>query len=156
MINFSIFLSSSEINGPGGLFDLDATLLLVIIQFLLLVVILNKILYTPLAKLLEERQQYITINEAQKKKVDAENNKLTNAYNQKLDGIREKAEFELRNSQKIYDEIFEIELKTSQTYLDDFLNTTITELLDEKDRIMNDLNTIVQSLCLDIETRLSI
>jgi len=156
MINFSIFLSSSEINGPGGLFDLDATLLLVIIQFLLLVVILNKILYTPLAKLLEERQQYITINEAKKKEVDAENNKLTNAYNQKLDGIREKAEFELRNSQKIYDEIFEIELKTSQTYLDDFLNTTITELLDEKDRIMNDLNTIVQSLCLDIETRLSI
>ena len=36
MINFSILISSSEVSGPGGLFDIDATLPLVAIQFLLL------------------------------------------------------------------------------------------------------------------------
>ena len=47
MINFSLLTSSSEIIGPGGLFDINATLPLVAIQFLLLMVILNIILYNP-------------------------------------------------------------------------------------------------------------
>ena len=156
MINFSILISSSEVNGPGGLFDLDATLPLVAVQFILLMIILNAILYNPLAKLLQERDEYININKTEAAKLRSENDKLSSAYEQKLQSVREKAELELRNSQKIYDEIFEIELNTSQKYIDNFLDTAITELLDEKDIILNDLDKIVQSLCLDIETRLSI
>ena len=34
MINLSILISSSEVSGPGGLFDFDATLPLVAIQFI--------------------------------------------------------------------------------------------------------------------------
>ena len=41
MINLSILISSSEVSGPGGLFDINATLPLVAIQFLLLIVLLN-------------------------------------------------------------------------------------------------------------------
>jgi F-type H+-transporting ATPase subunit b len=41
MINLSILISTSEVSGPGGLFDIGATLPLVAIQFLLLMVILN-------------------------------------------------------------------------------------------------------------------
>jgi F-type H+-transporting ATPase subunit b len=48
MINLSILISTSEVSGPGGLFDIGATLPLVAIQFLLLMVILNIILYSPL------------------------------------------------------------------------------------------------------------
>jgi len=33
MINFSILISSSEVSGPGGLFDIDATLPLVAITW---------------------------------------------------------------------------------------------------------------------------
>ena len=36
MVNFSILISSSEVNGPGGLFDIDATLPLVAIQFVII------------------------------------------------------------------------------------------------------------------------
>jgi F-type H+-transporting ATPase subunit b len=50
MINLSILISSSEVSGPGGLFDIDATLPLVAIQFILLTVILNVILYSPLLR----------------------------------------------------------------------------------------------------------
>ena len=156
MINFSILISSSEVNGPGGLFDLDATLPLVAVQFILLMIILNAILYNPLEKLLQERDEYININKTEAAKLRSENDTLSSAYEQKLQSVREKAELELRNSQKIYDEIFETELNTSQKYIDNFLDTAITELLDEKDIILNDLDKIVQSLCLDIETRLSI
>jgi len=68
MINFSILISLSEVKGPGGLFDINATLPLVAIQFILLMVILNVILYSPLLTVMEERQAYIlsTLAEASK------------------------------------------------------------------------------------------
>ena len=56
MINFSILISLSEIEGPGGLFDINATLPLVAIQFILLMVLLNIILYSPLLTIIEERK----------------------------------------------------------------------------------------------------
>jgi len=59
MINLSILISSSEVSGPGGLFDINATLPLVAIQFILLMVILNIILYSPLLTIIEERKEYI-------------------------------------------------------------------------------------------------
>jgi F-type H+-transporting ATPase subunit b len=59
MINLSILISSSEVSGPGGLFDINATLPLVAIQFILLMVILNVILYSPLLTIIEERKEYI-------------------------------------------------------------------------------------------------
>jgi len=54
MINLSILISSSEISGPGGLFDINATLPLVAIQFVLLTIVLNIILYNPLLTIIEE------------------------------------------------------------------------------------------------------
>jgi len=59
MINLSILISSSEVSGPGWLFDINATLPLVAIQFILLMVILNIILYSPLLTIIEERKEYI-------------------------------------------------------------------------------------------------
>jgi len=52
MVNFSILISSSEVSGPGGLFDINATLPLVAIQFVLLMLILNAILYNPLLSII--------------------------------------------------------------------------------------------------------
>ena len=48
MLNFSILVSDLEVSGPGGLFDFNATLPLVAIQFAFLTVLLNIILYSPL------------------------------------------------------------------------------------------------------------
>ena len=62
MVNLSILISSSEVSGPGGLFDINATLPLVAIQFILLMVILNVILYSPLLTVIEERKEYILNN----------------------------------------------------------------------------------------------
>jgi len=62
MINLSMLISSSEVSGPGGLFDIDATLPLVAIQFILLTVVLNAILYSPLLTIINERKEYILTN----------------------------------------------------------------------------------------------
>ncbi len=156
MINFSILISSSEVNGPGGLFDIDATLPLVAIQFLLLMVILNIILYNPLLTVIEERKEYILTNLSKASEILAEANTLTTQYEQELDSVRKEAQSEITNSQKIHKEILEVELNISQKYIDNLLDTITKDLLTKKDIAINSLDEIVQSLCSNIETRLAI
>jgi F-type H+-transporting ATPase subunit b len=156
MINFSILISNSEVSGPGGLFDINATLPLVLIQFILLVVILNIILYTPLLTIIEERKEYILINLGKASEILAEANKLTKQYEQELANVRKEAQLEITNSQKIHKEILDVELKISQKYIDNLLDTIQKDLLAKKEIALNSLDDIVQSLSADIETRLSI
>jgi F-type H+-transporting ATPase subunit b len=156
MINLSILISSSEVSGPGGLFDINATLPLVAIQFILLTVILNIILYNPLLTIIEERKEYILTNLSKASEILAEANKLTEQYEQELTSVRKEAQLEITNSQKIHKEILETELKVSQKYIDNLLDTITKDLLNKKEIALNSLDEIVQSLCVDIETRLSI
>nr|UYC31371.1 ATP synthase CF0 subunit II [Odontella aurita var. minima] len=156
MVNFSILISSSEVNGPGGLFDINATLPLVAIQFVLLMVILNAILYSPLLTIIEERKEYILNKLAKASEVLSQANELTAQYEQELTVVRKEAQLEITNSQKIHKEILEIELNISQKYIDNLLETITEDLLDKKNTALNSLDTIVQSLCVEIESRLSI
>jgi len=156
MINLSILISSSEVSGPGGLFDFNATLPLVAIQFVLLTVVLNVILYSPLLTIIEERKEYILTNLGKASELLSEANKLTEQYEQELTNVRKEAQLEITNSQKIHKEILETELNISQKYIDNLLDTIQKDLLAKKDMALNSLDEIVQSLSADIETRLSI
>ena len=156
MINLSILISSSEVSGPGGLFDFNLTLPLVAIQFVLLTVVLNIILYSPLLTVIEERKEYILTNLGKASEILAEANQLTTQYEQELDSVRKEAQLEITNSQKIHKEILETELNISQKYIDNLLDTIQKDLLSKKDIALNSLDDIVQTLCADIETRLSI
>lgn len=68
----------------GGLFDLDATLPLMAVQFLLLVAILNAVFYKPLGKAIDDRDEYIRTTQADAKErlLKAEN--LAKQYEQEL------------------------------------------------------------------------
>jgi F-type H+-transporting ATPase subunit b len=156
MINLSILISSSEVSGPGGLFDFNATLPLVAIQFVLLTFVLNILLYTPLLTVIEERKEYILTNLGKASEILAEANQLTTQYEQELDSVRKEAQLEITNSQKIHKEILETELNISQKYIDNLLDTIQKDLLSKKDIALSSLDDIVQSLCADIDTRLSI
>jgi F-type H+-transporting ATPase subunit b len=156
MINLSILISSSEVSGPGGLFDFNLTLPLVALQFILLTVLLNIVLYNPLLTVIEERKEYILTNLSKASELLTEANKLTEQYEQELNDVRKEAQLEITNSQKIHKEILEIELNISQKYIDNLLDTIQKDLLAKKNMALNSIDEIVQSLCIDIETRLSI
>ena len=136
MINFSILISNSEVTGPGGLFDINATLPLVAIQFLVLMVILNIILYNPLLNIITERNEYILNNLAKASKTLAEANQLTAQYEQELNSVRKEAQLEITNSQKIHKEILDIELTISQKYIDNLLDTITADLTDKKIQLL--------------------
>ena len=156
MINFSILISSSEVSGPGGLFDINATLPLVAIQFLLLMILLNVILYNPLLTIIEERKDYILTNLSEASEVLAEANKLTTQYEQELEDVRKQAQLEITKSQRIHKEILEVEVNLSQKYIDNLLDTITKDLFAKKEIALNNLDDIVQSLAANIETRLAI
>ena len=156
MINFSTLILSSEVNGPGGLFDIDATLPLVAIQFLLLMVILNIVLYNPLLTIIEERKEYILTNLGKASDLLAQANNLTAQYEEELTSVRKEAQLEITNSQKIHQEILDLEINISQKYLDNLLDTITNDFESRKTSALNNLEESVQSLCNDINTRLSI
>jgi len=156
MVNFSILISSSEVSGPGGLFDINATLPLVAIQFVLLMLILNAILYNPLLSIISERKEYILGNLAKASEILSQANELTTQYEQELDSVRKEAQLEITNSQKIHKEILEIELNISQKYIDNLLDTITKDLFTKKSIALNSLDEVVQLLCENIETRLAI
>ena len=156
MINLSILISDSQVSGPGGIFDFNGTLPVVAIQFVLLAIVLNILLYGPLLTIIEERKEYILTNLNKASELLAEANKLTKEYEEKLAHVQKEAQLEITNSQKIHQEILDIELNISQKYIDNLLDTIEKDLLARKDIVLYSLDGIVQSLCTDIETRLSI
>ena len=123
---------------------------------MLLTVVLNVILYTPLLTIIEERKEYILTNLGKASEILSEADKLTTQYEQELTSVRKEAQLEITNSQKINKEILETELNISQKYIDNLLDTIQKDLLSKKNIALNSLDEIVQSLCADIETRLSI
>lgn len=156
MINFSTLISLSEVEGPGGLFDINATLPLVATQFILLMVLLNTILYSPLLTIIEERKEYILSNLAEASEKLAQAKELTIQYEQDLETARKEAQLEITNSQNIHKEILNLELEISQKYIDNLLEVISNDLTKQKETALNNLEIIVQSLCVEVENKLSI
>ena len=78
MINLTILLAVEEVAEKGGLFDINATLPLMAIQFLLLAFVLDKIFYKPLGKAIDSRADYIRDNQlkAEERLAKAKHNAL--------------------------------------------------------------------------------
>ncbi|MGI0487633.1 F0F1 ATP synthase subunit B' [Pantanalinema rosaneae CENA516] len=92
------------------MFDFDATLPLMAVQFLLLTVVLNIVFYKPLTKALEDRSEYIRSNEADARERLAKAEALAQQYERELAEARKQyqatiaaaqAEAQKRSAQKI-------------------------------------------------------
>lgn len=88
----TILFAVEEAAKEGGLFDLDATLPLMAVQFLVLAVILNQVFYKPLGKAIDERADYIRENEVNAKERLAKAEKLAHQYELELAETRKKAQ----------------------------------------------------------------
>lgn len=99
MTHWITLLAVEEVAKEGGLFDLDATLPLMAIQFLVLALILNATLYKPLGKAIDGRNEYVRNNqlEAQERLSKAE--KLAEQYEQELAGARRQAQATIAQAQ---------------------------------------------------------
>ena len=99
MTHWITLLAVEKVAKEGGLFDIDATLPLMAIQFLLLAVILNAVFYKPLGNAIDERNDFIRNNqlEAQERLKKAE--KLAQQYEQELAGARRQSQTVIADAQ---------------------------------------------------------
>lgn len=83
----------------GGLFDFDATLPFMALQFLILVAVLNAVFYKPLTKAIDDRDEYIrkSLLEARERIAKAEN--LRKQYEQELGETRRKSQATIEAAQ---------------------------------------------------------
>lgn len=83
----------------GGLFDLDATLPLMAIQFLILAALLNAVFYKPLGKAIDERDGYVSSNLTEAKERLAQAERLATQYEQELAESRKQAQTIIADAQ---------------------------------------------------------
>ncbi|MEM6836472.1 MAG: F0F1 ATP synthase subunit B' [Cyanobacteria bacterium P01_C01_bin.120] len=88
-MNWMWLLAAEE---GGGLFDINATLPLMAVQFLILAVVLNIVFYKPLGNAIDERDGYVSSNITQAKEQLAQAEKLAEQYEQELADSRRQAQ----------------------------------------------------------------
>ncbi|MBP0006882.1 MULTISPECIES: F0F1 ATP synthase subunit B' [unclassified Roseofilum] len=106
MIDGTILLAvEAAAEEAGGLFDLDATLPVMAIQFLILAALLNQIFYKPLGSAIDERSDYIRSNLTEARERLAKAEQLANQYEEELAGARKQSQAVIAQAQAEADKI---------------------------------------------------
>ncbi|MEG4024896.1 F0F1 ATP synthase subunit B' [Microcoleus sp. S13C4] len=92
MMHWTVLLAVEEAAKEGGLFDIDATLPLMAVQFLILVAVLNVIFYKPLSKSIDDRADYIRNTQVSAQERLAKAQQLAQQYEQKLGETRKQSQ----------------------------------------------------------------
>jgi len=92
MIDHTILLAAEAVAKEGGLFDFNATLPLMAIQFVALAALLNALFYKPVGKMIDDRDEYIRSNSLGAEERLAEAQKLTKQFEADLADTRRQAQ----------------------------------------------------------------
>ena len=153
-MNEQIFIVLAEETKNGGLFDIGATLPLVLVQFLMLMSALNLVLYQPLIYLATERNEYIMNNLNQASEIILMSSKLMTQYETELNLTKKEAKNNILQIQKLYKENFDNELKISQKSIDKVVQNILEKFKFKKRVILNNIKTEVNILSKEIFTKL--
>lgn len=99
MTHWITLLAVEKVAKEGGLFDLDATLPLMAIQFLLLALILNATFYKPLGTAIDERNDYVRDNQLDAQARLEKAQRLAEQYEGELAGARRQSQAAIASSQ---------------------------------------------------------
>jgi F-type H+-transporting ATPase subunit b len=140
--------------GSGGLFDFDGTLPLMAIQFILLTVVLTFILYKPVSKVLDERENYINGNltTASDKLIKAD--ELYKEYDEQLKEARVKAQAIVAQSEKEAKDAVASEITQARQDAAKLIERTNKDLETQKSLALQQLETQVDELSQLIKEKL--
>jgi F-type H+-transporting ATPase subunit b len=147
-----IFLLAEE--QQGGLFDFNATLPLMALQILLLMVVLNLVFYTPIAKVLDERDEYIRKNLTEASETLAKAEAITKKYEQDLAQERRESQLIIASAQKEAQEIVAMEIKQAQKDTESLVNEATQQLNKQKEKALLALEEQVNTLSEQIKNKL--
>lgn len=138
----------------GGLFDFDATLPLMAVQFLVLVVVLNAVFYKPLGKAIDDRADYIRTNILQAKERLDKAEKLAKQYEQELGETRRKAQATIAAAQADAQKIAASKIAEAQQEAQAKREQAAQEIDAQKQELMQALEQEVDALSRQILEKL--
>ena len=140
--------------GAGGLFDFNATLPLMAIQFVLLTVVLTFIFYKPISKVIDDRENYINDNltTASEKLIKAD--ELYNEYDEQLKTARVNAQAIIAQSEKEAKDVVALEINEARQDATKLIERTNKELETQKSLALQQLETQVDELSQLIKEKL--
>ncbi len=128
------------------MFDFDATLPVMALQFLLLTVLLNAIFYKPLGKVLDERNDYIRSGQLGSQERLEEVKKLTQEYELELSSARKEAQKVLATAQADAQKIAADQLAAAQQEAIAQRNEAAVQIEEEKKKALTSLEGDVDRL----------
>ena len=140
--------------GAGGLFDFNATLPLMAIQFVLLTVVLTFVFYKPVSKVLDEREAYISgiLAQASEKLITAD--ELYKQYDEQLKTARVNAQTIVAESEKEAKDMVAVEISQARADAAKLIEQTNKELEAQKSLALQKLETQVDELSQLIKDKL--
>jgi F-type H+-transporting ATPase subunit b len=153
-----LFMSATQLfamtEGAGGLFDFNATLPLMAIQFILLTVVLTFVFYKPVAKVIDEREAYINGNltTASEKLIKAD--ELYNEYDEQLKAARVNAQAVISKSEKEAKDAVALEINEARKDAAKLIERTNNELETQKSLALQQLEAQVDELSQLIKEKL--
>ncbi len=128
------------------MFDFDATLPLMAVQFLILTVILNALLYKPLGQALDNRDEYIRTNLQQAKERLQQATELAHQYEQELASTRREAQAVIEEARAEAQKIATAEIAAAQQAVQAELMKAQAEIDQQKQATLQALEGQVSSL----------
>jgi len=146
----TFFISATRMlamtEGEGGLFDFNATLPLMAIQFVLLTVVLTFIFYKPVSKVIEERETYINDNLTQASEKLIKADEIYKQYDEKLKEARIGAQAVIAQSEKEAKDVVALEISDARKDAAKLIEQTNKELEAQKSLALEKLETKVDEL----------
>ena len=146
--------AASASEPEGGLFDFNATLPLMALQILLLMVVLNLVFYTPVAKVLDERDDDIRKNLTEASETLAKAEAITKQYEQDLAQERRESQLIIASAQKEAQEIVAMEINQAQKDTEALVNEATQQLNTQKEKALLALEEQVNTLSEQIKNKL--
>jgi len=140
--------------GAGGLFDFNATLPLMAIQFVLLTVVLTFIFYKPITKVLEDRESYINGNLTQASEKLLKADELYNQYEEQLKSAKTNAQTVVAQAEKEAKDAVALEITQARADAAKLIEQTNKELEAQKALALEKLDTQVDELSQLIKEKL--
>ena len=140
--------------GAGGLFDFNATLPLMAMQFILLTVVLTFIFYKPVSKVIDEREPYISGNLTQASEKLIKADELYNEYDEQLKTARVNAQAVIAQSEKEAKDVVALEITEARADAAKLIEKTNKELEAQKSLALEKLEAQVDELSQLIKEKL--
>ena len=140
--------------GAGGLFDFNATLPLMAIQFVLLTIVLTFIFYKPVSKHIDERENYISGNLSQASEKLMKADELYSQYDEQLKTARVSAQSIIAQSEKEAKDVVALEINEARADAAKLIDKTTKELEAQKSLALEKLETQVDELSQLIKEKL--